>query len=194
MEKSLIHNIFKEVDLSEEKILLLANHLTKVNCKKGELLIKQGESVSNKYFIYSGCLRSFFIDEQGKEHTLQFAIKEWWISDYPGYFQGRKAIMNIECIQDSILIKLTKNGRDILFNNFPELETFFRLKFENTIASFQKRTIASLSYSAKEKYIQFVNTYAEIEQNVRNYHIASYLGITKESLSRIRKEIAKGDS
>ncbi|WP_282079420.1 Crp/Fnr family transcriptional regulator [Aquimarina algiphila] len=194
MEKSSIHNIFKEIDLSDEKIEVLANHLTKVNCKKGELLVRQGESVSNKYFIYSGCLRSFFIDEQGKEHTLQFAIKDWWISDYPGYFQGRKAIMNIECIQDSVLIKMTKNNRDVLFNHVPQLESFFRLKFENTIASFQKRTIASLSYSAKEKYIQFVNTYAEIEQNVRNYHIASYLGITKESLSRIRKEIAKGDS
>ncbi|WP_350285000.1 Crp/Fnr family transcriptional regulator [uncultured Croceitalea sp.] len=194
MDKSLAYAIFREADLSEQEVNEVSNHLTKVNCKKGELVIQQGELVSCKYYIHSGCLRSFFIDEQGKEHTLQFAIKGWWISDYPGYFQSKPAIMNIECIQDSILIKMTKTSRDHLFSNFPKLESFFRLKFENTIASFQKRTIASLSYTAKEKYIQFVNTYAEIEQNVKNYHIASYLGITKESLSRIRRDIAQKDA
>ena len=192
MDEVLISEIFKEVNLSEKEITMISNHLTLVNCKKGELIVRQEELVSNKYYIHSGCLRSFFIDEQGKEHTLQFAIKEWWISDYAAYFQGKKAISNIECIQDSLLIKMTKKNRDYLFKEIPLLETFFRVKFENTIASFQKRTLAILSYNAKEKYLQFINTYSEIEQNVKNYHIASYLGITKESLSRVRKEIAKG--
>ena len=184
--------VFSEIDLSENESAEIANYLTQVNSKKGELLIRQGNLVTNKYFISSGCLRSFFIDKHGKDHTLQFAIKGWWISDYPGYFQGNRALMNLECIQDSVLIGITKTNRDALFTKFPKIETFFRQKFENTIASFQKRTIASLSYNSIEKYTHFMATYAEIEQHVKNYHIASYLGITKESLSRVRKEIAKG--
>ncbi|WP_108803752.1 Crp/Fnr family transcriptional regulator [Aquimarina sp. Aq107] len=192
MDEILISEVFQEVDLSKKDISMIDNNLTLVNYKKGDLILRQEEFVSNKYYIHSGCLRSFYIDEQGKEHTLQFAIKGWWISDYNAYFKGEKAISNIECIQDSVLIKMSKQNRDYLFKEIPKLETFFRIKFENTIASFQKRTLAVLSYNAKEKYLQFVNTYSEIEQNVKNYHIASYLGITKESLSRVRKEIAKG--
>ena len=191
MDRAYVAEIFKGVVLSEEEITLISNHLSEVHFEKGALIVREGAFVSNKYFIREGCLRSFVMDGKGKEHTLQFAIKEWWISDYAAYFKGEKAAMNIECIQDSLLVKMTKRDRDFLFREVPQLETFFRVKFENTISSFQKRTLAALSYSAKEKYLHFIHTYPEIEQNVKNYHIASYLGITKESLSRVRKEIAR---
>ena len=99
--------------------------------------------------------------------------------------------MNIEVIQDATLYKISKNNMESLFKEIPQLETFFRKKMEKAFSSFQKRILANLSQSAKEKYVSFINTYPNIEQSVKNYHIASYLGITTESLSRIRKELAQ---
>jgi len=100
--------------------------------------------------------------------------------------------MNIECIQDAILFKISKEDMELLYLKIPKLESFFRKKMERAFASFQKRIISNLAQSASERYLSFVNFYPNIEQNVKNYHIASYLGITTQSLSRIRKELVKG--
>ena len=100
--------------------------------------------------------------------------------------------MNIECIQNAELFQISKDSMESLFLEIPQLETFFRKKMERAFASFQKRILASLAQPARERYLSFVTTYPNIEQSVKNYHIASYLGITTESLSRIRKENAKG--
>jgi len=99
--------------------------------------------------------------------------------------------MTIECIQDANLYEISKKDIDILFLKVPKLETFFRKKMEKAFSSFQKRILSSLSQSAKERYVTFIRTYPNIEKTVKNYHIASYLGITTESLSRIRKELTK---
>ena len=123
---------------------------------------------------------------------MQFAIEDWWISDYTAFFSSTNAIMNIECIQNAELFQISKESMESLFLEIPQLETFFRKKMERAFASFQKRILASLAQPARERYLSFVTTYPNIEQSVKNYHIASYLGITTESLSRIRKENAKG--
>ena len=159
--------------------------------KKGENLLEANETVLYQYYVSKGCLRTYFIDQAGKEHTLQFAINDWWISDYTAFFSSTQAIMNIECIQDAILYKISKKGMEDLFLEIPQLETFFRKKMEGAFASFQKRILASLAQPAKKRYLAFITTYPNIEQSVKNYHIASYLGITTESLSRIRRENTK---
>ncbi|WP_338063559.1 Crp/Fnr family transcriptional regulator [Zunongwangia pacifica] len=159
--------------------------------KKGENLLEANETVLHQYYVTQGCLRTYFIDQSGKEHTLQFAINDWWISDYTAFFSKSQAIMNIECIQDASLYKISKKGMEELFLKIPQLETFFRKKMERAFASFQKRILSGLSQSAKERYLSFIKTYPNIEQSVKNYHIASYLGITTESLSRIRRDNAK---
>jgi CRP-like cAMP-binding protein len=156
---------------------------------KGIILLRADETVLNQYYVQKGCLRTYYIDSKGKEHTLQFAINDWWISDYTAYFSSTKAIMNIECIQDATLYKISKKNIDRLIQETPRLETFFRKKMEKAFASFQKRILASLSQSAKERYITFRSSYPNIDQSIKNYHVASYLGITTESLSRIRKEL-----
>lgn len=146
--------------------------------------------MNSQYYVSNGCLRTFFIDKSGKEHTLQFAINDWWISDYTAFFTTSKAVMYIETIQEATVYKISKKSMEDLFVEIRQIETFFRKKMEGAFASFQKRILASLAESAKERYISFISTYPNIEQNVKNYHIASYLGITTESLSRIRKEIS----
>ena len=161
----------------------------KVSLKKGTILLNAGENVNEQYYILEGCLRSYYIDTYGKEHTVQFGIKDWWISDYSAFFNTSKAIMTIEVIQDAILYKISNTDKEYLYLQISEIEHFFRLKLEKAFASFQKRILANLSFTAKERYLSFITTYPNIEKNIKNYHIASYLGITTESLSRIRKEL-----
>ena len=189
-DKSIIPEIFKDISFSQEEVNSIEDKFEKLNLKKGTTLLNAGELVSNQYFVYSGCLRTYFIDNSGKEHTLQFAINDWWISDYTAFFTTTKALMNIETIQDATLYKVSQKDMEALYSKIPQLETFFRKKMEKAFASFQKRILASLAQSAKERYVSFISTYPNIEQSVKNYHIASYLGITTESLSRIRKELA----
>ena len=98
--------------------------------------------------------------------------------------------MNIEVIQDAILYRISRDEKEFLYEQIPKVETFFRKKLERAFAAFQKRILSGLSLTAKERYIRFISTYPNIEKSVKNYHIASYLGITTESLSRIRKELA----
>jgi CRP-like cAMP-binding protein len=191
MEDAITFQIFKDLSLSEKERIRIENKFEQLNLKKGELLLKANDIVNHQYYVGNGCLRTFFMDKHAKEHTLQFAIKDWWISDYTSYFTNTKSILSIECIQHATIYKISKENIENLYLEIPKLETFFRKKLEGAFASFQKRILSSLSQSAKERYASFTQTYPNIEQQVKNYHIASYLGITTESLSRIRKEIAQ---
>ncbi|WP_341225397.1 Crp/Fnr family transcriptional regulator [uncultured Arcticibacterium sp.] len=190
-QNSIISEIFKTISFSADEIKLVESKFEKITLEKGATLLNAGKTVNHQYFISSGCLRTYFIDNSGKEHTIQFAIQDWWISDYTAFFTSSTAIMTIDCIQDAVVYKVSKEAMDGLYLKIPSLETFFRKKMEGAFASFQKRILGSLSQSAKERYTSFISTYPNIEQSVKNYHIASYLGITTESLSRIRKEIAQ---
>ncbi len=191
IEHLIVSEIFKNVFFTIEESKLIENKLVKINLKKGDTLLRANETVTNQYYVYNGCLRTYFIDKTGKEHTLQFAINDWWISDYTAFFSSTKSIMYIEVIQDATLYKVSKVNMEYLYSEIPQLETFFRKKMEKAFASFQKRILANLSQTATERYISFINTYPDIDKNVKNYHVASYLGITTESLSRIRKENVK---
>jgi len=190
IENSIILEIFKGISFSKKEMNLIESKLKKLKLKKGTTILKAGDKVNSQYYVYNGCLRTYFIDISGKEHTLQFAINDWWISDYTAFFTAAKAIMYIETIQEATLYEISKKSMEDLFVEIPQLETFFRKKMERAFASFQNRILASLALSAKERYVTFISTYPNIEQTVKNYHIASYLGITTESLSRIRKEIS----
>ena len=190
-EDAITFQIFKDLSLTEKERIHIEHTFEQLNLKKGELLLKANDIVDHQYYVSDGCLRTFFIDRDAKEHTLQFAIKDWWISDYTSYFTNTKSILSIECIQHATIYKISKENIESLYLEIPKLETFFRKKLEGAFASFQKRILSSLSQSAKERYASFTQTYPNIEQQVKNYHIASYLGITTESLSRIRKEIAQ---
>ncbi len=191
IQESIISDIFKDISFSQEEIVKIENKFEKLVLKKKDVLLKTGNTVRHQYYISSGCLRTYFVDNSGKEHTVQFAIKDWWISDYTAFFTTSKAVMTIDCIQDASVYKVSKMDMESLYIEIPQVETFFRKKMEFAFASFQKRIIGNLSQSTKDKYTSFINTYPNIEQSVKNYHIASYLGVTTETLSRIRKEISQ---
>ncbi|MFC3809242.1 Crp/Fnr family transcriptional regulator [Lacihabitans lacunae] len=190
-ESEIVTKIFESENLTPFEVNLVCDSFEKISVKKGDILLQAHDQVNFEYYVQTGCLRTYFIDPSGKEHTLQFAINDWWISDYTAYFTEGKAMMFIECIQDATLYKVSHTQMEQLYAQIPKVETFFRRKMERAFASFQKRILATLSQTATQRYISFIETYPNIEQIVKNYHIASFLGITTESLSRIRKEISQ---
>lgn len=190
MQNTRLKQVFNDPEFSKEELQKIEGLLQEVQLKKGELLLSKGQTVLFTHFVCSGCLRTFYIDDSGKEHTLQFAVKNWWISDYSAFFNTGVSVMNIECIQEATIYKLSRKDMLQLYTDMPKFETFFRKKLEKRFMALQKRVLNNLALTAKERYLDFIKTYPNIEQNVKNYHIASFLGITTESLSRIRKEIA----
>jgi CRP-like cAMP-binding protein len=158
---------------------------------KGEVLIRQGQTVKKTFFVTGGCLRSYCVDKNGKEHTLQFAIKDWWISDFIAIYNNELATLTVECIMDSTVIEFNAKELDGIHSLFPEFESFQRKNLERHVVSLHKRILNQLQLTAPERYDLFLEQYPDIEQYTPNYHIASYLGITQQSLSRIRVEKAK---
>lgn len=191
--EAIVHEIFKDITFTEAEFYLISNKLKKKTLKRKEFLLSVNEDVNDIHYIHNGCLRTYFIDLSGKEHTLQFAIKGWWISDYIALFgkEITKSVSYIECIKAATLYKVSKKDFDNICREIPKVAHFHIKNLESAFATFQTRILENLTLSAKERYRNFVRTYPNIEQSVKNYHIASYLGITTESLSRIRREIAR---
>ena len=183
----LFKHINARVNISEEEFEHIFQHFEELNFSRNEHIIKPNRIVDYKFYVLKGCLRSYFIDLLGKDHTVQFAIEDWWIGDYPAYFTGKKSTLNVECLEDCTLLRIKKENWDRLYKEVPKLETYARIQLERGLATTHQKNIDSHTMSTKDRYEQFITSFPQLEQRIKNYHIASYLGITPESLSRIRK-------
>ena len=189
--EALINKIKGRLTLSPEAEAFLYSISKEKALAKGDVLIRQGQAVKRTFFVTAGCLRSYCIDKNGKEHTLQFAIKDWWISDYIAIHTDELATLTVECLSASNIIEFNAKELDEIHTRFPEFESYQRHNLERHVVSLHKRILNQLQLTASERYDLFLKQYPDIEEYTRNYHIASYLGITQESLSRIRVEKAK---
>jgi CRP-like cAMP-binding protein len=189
--EELINKIKNRIHLNPEAEEFLYSISKEKILPKGQVLIRQGQAVKKTFFVTAGCLRSFCTDKNGKEHTLQFAIKNWWISDYIAIHNDEPATLTVECLTESNIIEFNAKELDEIHTRFPEFESYQRHNLERHVVSLHKRILNQLQLSAPERYDLFLKQYPDIEQYTRNFHIASYLGITQESLSRIRVEKAK---
>ena len=189
--EDLINKIKSSIILSSKAEEYVVSIAKEKSVSKGDVLIFQGQAVKNTYFVKDGCLRSYCIDKNGKEHTLQFAVKNWWISDFMAIYTNELSTLTIECITDSNIIEFNAKKLDGIYSIFPEFEVYQRKNLERHVVSLHKRILNQLQLTAPERYELFLNQYPDIEQYTPNYHIASYLGITQQSLSRIRVEKAK---
>ena len=188
--KELIEYIEKSISLSDEIINDLKTISIERNVEKGEIILQNNSSRKIQIFVVSGCLRAFYRTENGKDHTLQFATKNWWISDYMTLFNSETSLLSIESLSHSKIIIIEQSQLEELFLKFPQLGLTNRLNLQNRIAALQNRIFGLLTMTAKEKYEKFISDYEIFEKVIPNYQIASFLGITPESLSRVRKEIA----
>lgn len=189
--EALIKKIKSTLNLSREAEEYLFSISTQKTYSKGSVLIREGQRVNKIFFVTGGCLRSYCTDRNGKEHTLQFGIENWWISDYIAIHNKESATLTVECLKESNVIEFNAKQLNGIFSLFPEYEPFQRNLLERHVVSLHQRILNQLQLTASERYDLFLKQYPDIEQYTRNYHIASYLGITQESLSRIRVERAK---
>ena len=189
--EDLINKIKSSTTLSSKAEQYVISIAKEKAVSKGDVLIGQGQAVKNTYFVKEGCIRSYCIDKNGKEHTLQFAIKNWWISDFIAIYTNELSTLTIECITDSNIIEFNAEKLNGIYSIFPEFEAFQRKNLERHVVSLHKRILNQLQLTAAERYELFLHQYPDIEQYTPNYHIASYLGITQQSLSRIRVQKAK---
>jgi CRP-like cAMP-binding protein len=189
--QNLINKIKNSISLSSQAEKYIYSISKEKMVSKGEILIKEGQTVNKTFFVTQGSLRSFCVDKEGKEHTLQFAIKDWWISDFIAIYNNEPASLTVECISDSVVIEFNAQKLNEIYLRFPEFEQFQRKNLERHVVSLHKRILNQLQLTALERYNLFLKQYPNIEQHVPNYHIASYLGITQQSLSRVRAEKGK---
>lgn len=182
-------HINNRVHLTEEEFNICAKFFISKKLKKHQFLLNEGDVCKYIGFVNSGCLREYKIDNKGVEHILQFAIEDWWVSDLNSFLTGLPTSYNIDALQDSDVLLLEKSAREELLKNCPKMERFFRLLIEANHIATQQRIADSLSASAEERYLKFIKTYTKLFEQVPQNQIASYLGITPQSLSRIRKEL-----
>jgi len=184
-------HIEKRIHLTEEEFLACEGFFVSRSFRKRQFLLHEGEICKQIAFVNSGCLRAYTIDHKGEEHVIQFAIGDWWISDLQSYLTGALATYNIDALQDSEVLLLEKANRDLLLEAVPKIERFFRLLQEANYIATHRRITESLSSSAEERYLVFIKTYPQLVENIPLNQIASYLGVTPQSLSRIRKELSQ---
>jgi CRP-like cAMP-binding protein len=183
-------HIEKRVHLTDEEFSIITKYFVPKSLKKHQFLLNEGDVCKNLGFVNSGCLREYTIDSKGTEHIIQFAIEDWWVSDLHSFLSGLPATYNIDALQDSEVLLLEKSAREKLLDNCPKMERFFRLLIEANQVATHQRIADSLGASAEERYLKFIKTYPKLFEQVPQNQIASYLGITPQSLSRIRKELS----
>jgi CRP-like cAMP-binding protein len=157
---------------------------------KGKIILQLGEICQYTYFVTNGCLRSYVIDDKGKEHILQFAIENWWISEQISFINHEPSIYFIDAVEDTEFVQTDEQGWDEFHKIVPIASDMNRKLQLNSLRSFQKRLVSHLSASGEQRYLTFIKTYPPLALRLPQKMIASYLGVTPESLSRIRKELA----
>ena len=183
-------NIAKHISLTEEEFTYFTSLLQLKRLRKKQFLLEEGGIFQYECFVNSGCLRQYYLDEKGQEHIIQFAISDWWIGDQYGFLTGLPSANFIDAIEESQVLLISKINLEQLYTKVPKFERLFRIAFQNSYVALQRRILSNLSQTAEERYLDFNKRYHEIEQKVPQHQIASYLGITPESLSRIRKQLA----
>ncbi|WOD43559.1 Crp/Fnr family transcriptional regulator [Hwangdonia lutea] len=184
----LINHINQDVTLDEIGLKKLSSILIVKELNKKDFLIKPGETANTMNFIVEGCMRSYYLDENAQEHTLQLGIEQWWINDLYSYLSRKKSRMYVQALEKTLLLQLPRPELEKLYIEVPEMSHFFRKKIQNAYVATQERVIDSMSDDSYDRYDNFRKTYRDIEQRVPQYIIASYLGVTPEFLSYLRKK------
>ncbi len=185
----LLNYISKYISLTEEEESILVSKVSYRKYLKGQYILQQGDVCKNSSFLISGCTKMFYMDMEGQEHIVMFAIKDWWSSDLGSYITQQSANYNIQCIENTEAIQFSYDNQEELFQKIPKLERFFRKIIEKALVASQNRIVRNFSLTAKERYLIFREQYPTMEQRIPQYMIASYLGITKEFFSKIKSQL-----
>jgi CRP-like cAMP-binding protein len=177
--------IEKIVKLTDDEFEFVLGHFNFKSFKKHQYVLQAGNPAPNDHFVVKGLLKSFYLDEAGKSYILQFAMEDWWISDPQAYHNAAIATLNIDCLEDTQVYLISLESREKLCADSRKMEYFFRKKTQAGYIALQKRIQSLVSLNAKERYEQFLQSYPLLSQRIPKALIASYLGISRETLSRM---------
>lgn len=189
--KPIIQNINKHVSLTPEEISLFLSKTETKSFKSKSILLSSGEIANCTYFVNSGILRSFNINDNIIEHVLHFACDGWWIGDMYSYISGKPSNLFIEVLEDAEVVFITKENHQELYKEIPKLERFFRILAENSLVSHQERLMDNLSLSAEERFEKFCSKYPTLIQKIPQKQIASFIGVTPEFFSKMKSKMLR---
>lgn len=187
----LIDNILKHVALTPQEQELFLSKTETHHYKAKTILLNAGEVCKNSYFVNSGVLRSFNINDNIVEHVMSFACQGWWISDMYSLISQKPGNLFIEVIEDAEVVLLSKENQEQLYHDIPKLERFFRILTENALVANQQRIMDNLSLSAEERFEKFSKKYPSLMQQVPQKQIASYIGVTPEFFSKMKSKMLR---
>jgi len=180
-------NITNNLNLSAVELERICNYFKPKDLKKGEFILRQGKICRFEGFVVEGCFRIYTIDEKGNEYTLYFAVKDWWLMDIDSFMNRIPSDLNIQALEDSKVLLISRQDKMTLYNSLPVVEKLFRIMSQKALVSWQRRLIRNHCFTAKERYFHFLETYPNIVSKLTDKQIASYLGIRHEFLSKIKK-------
>ena len=187
--KNILQNVSKYVNLTKEEEHGFTTYLTRKSFPKKTILLREGEICQFEGYIIEGCIRIYYIGENGQEVTLSFAVEDWWVSDIASFSNEIASRLFIETIEDCEMFLLTSDAKNELLKAYPKFERMFRILVQRNLSSLQNRLINTISQTATQRYQEFLKLYPTIPQRVPQYYIASYLGVSPEFVSKIRKKI-----
>ena len=183
----LITHIRHYVELSGQDVAIIERYAEPIELKRREFLVTEGQVCRCNYFVEKGCLRMFYINGKMVEQTTQFALETWWLSDYFSFAKQTPSPYGIQAVEKSVVVAIDYQRQTELFAEVPQMESYFRIMMQRALAASQLRVKLIYEFSKEEMYTHFVTSYPQFFQRVPQYMIASYLGLTPEYLSELRK-------
>ncbi len=190
MYELFFHKLNEKLPFTAEEMALIRQNLMPKKIRKRQYLLQTGEVCKFAAFVEKGVIRQYTVDDKGSEHIIQFAVEGWTVSDLYSFMTGEPATYNIDALEDSELVLITKSAQDEIIRLVPRYETYLRMQFMGAYLALQKRVSNMISLPLDERYLAFTRLYPNIVQRVAQHLIASYLGLTPETLSRLRRKIS----
>lgn len=185
----LISHIQNKVSLTEIEKIELQSFFSVKELKRKQFLLQEGNICTHLSFVSKGLLKSYFVDEKGAENINMFAFEGWWISDFKSFINQEKAVLNIDAVEETELLMISLEDYNKLMLEIPVMDRYFRILYQNSLVTKDYRLIASNSYTAEEKYLEFSQKNPEVIRRISHNLIASFLGLAPETVSRIRKKL-----
>ena len=186
----LFESIAGKVSLTTNEYEICKTLFIPKKLRKRQFLLQKGDVCKYTAFVEKGILRSYTTDDKGNDHILQFALEGWWMGDLYSFLTNEPSIYDMDALEDCELLLITQPSWEELFEKVPAMERYFRILIQNNLIATQRRLMGAMSQTAEEKYLQLVDTFPDCIQRVPQHMIASYLGITRETLSRTRSQLA----
>ncbi|SEI45540.1 cAMP-binding domain of CRP or a regulatory subunit of cAMP-dependent protein kinases [Dyadobacter koreensis] len=186
----LFRHIEKKITLTDGDKELIKTFFVSKSLRKRQYLLQEGDICKHLTFIAKGLLRTYNVDDKGDEHMSVFGWEGWWLSDFNSFLNGEPAVFNIDAIEDSHLFMISRADYEVLFLTVPIMDRYFRILYQNSIVTKERRLMSSITHTAEEKYVQLAKSNPQMIARVPQNLIASYLGIAPETLSRIKKNLA----